>query len=104
MGETRIFELSGIANRLEPASATPVPFSIESGNLDEYQFRGQVNRVQSFRLDDMLMYALDITVLRMETDIDLVVYVRAALLPEGYHPVVGDQVAGSLWLQGRLVE
>lgn len=73
------------------------------GDRDDYIFRGPIREV---RLEVMLgqpVWRLRVTVLRAgDADIDIDVIVTRKVWRSDHAPHVGDDIQGSLWLQGRM--
>ena len=80
-------------------------FPLPSGNPDKFGFQGPVTGVEVHQAWEQTFYRLDVTVMRdtagaEDVPFSLPVYVAEAKLPGGYRPRAGDQVRGTLWLQG----
>lgn len=116
-GERRV-ELAALAYDCEPAEAETIrddsgeefstagmaallPF--ERGDVDDYTFQTRVKEVERESFDGRTVYRLLVPLFRTEDGDDVNVYLYAAehVLGE-FVPEVGDDIAGVLWLQGRV--
>ncbi len=100
------------ARRGEPPPEVPDHVDLTGGafftqipqwDTDDYSFRGPIRSVEPF--DDFLGEAgwqLRVTVMRFEQDADLDIYVTRRVWEGSEPPAVGQDVEGTLWLQGRL--
>lgn len=85
---------------------TAIFIPIENGDIDEYQFRGKVKKVE--RLDREMLgqkcYVADFTVMRFEDndEKDLKILITEKVWEGERPPVSGDEIEGFLWLQGCL--
>ena len=74
-------------------------------NLDEFEFEGPVESVETVSAWGQTFYRLEIIVMRDACSEDahpftIPIYVAEHNLADGYRPCVGDDVMGMLWLQG----
>jgi len=76
--------------------------SIEKWGPDDYSFRGPVKEITELDFLGRKVWKLRVTVLRFDDDVDLDIYLCEANLAGEKVPEVGDDVMGSLWLQGHL--
>ena len=84
--------------------AAILPFS--GGDRDDYQFQAPVKDIREIELFGKKAWRIRATVAllleRTESDIDLDIYVTEKTLAGQKVPVAGDDIAGTLWLQGYL--
>jgi hypothetical protein len=116
VGESYQFALSAFAYSLKPFGLKVVqgddrfvPADVlrpaRSGGADDYEFRATVQHVYPMRLDTGTVYRMRVTVARnRQSMVDVALYAAEHVLPAGYRPKPGDEIAGRLWLQGYLVE
>ena len=116
VGESYQFALSAFAYSLRPyglrlvqGSDTIAPPDVlrpaRSGASDDYDFRATVQHVYPMRLESGTVYRMRVTVARSgQNMVDVALYAAEHVLPAGYRPKPGDEIAGRLWLQGYLVE
>ena len=80
---------------------------IEDWDVDDFSFRAPVRHVSSFQLEGQTVHAVTAIVLRPfgpdDEDFDLTIYAADHAI-EGEPPKQGDDISGSLWLQGYLIE
>jgi len=70
--------------------------------LDEAQFQGVVDAIESFEHDGQTIYRLEMIVLRPDDhECRLPVFVSEHVL-DGYVPRLGEDVEGTMWLQGQI--
>lgn len=79
---------------------------VADGDIDDYMFQTTVKSVDKVKFDDKILYRIVAPLFRYQTetamiDIDIPIYISADIL-QGYFPVAGDNIKGSLWLQGYL--
>jgi hypothetical protein len=116
IGESYQFALSAFAYSLKPfglkvvhggegCGSVDVLKPARSGASDDYDFRATVQHVYPMRLDTGTVYRMRVTVARSgQSMVDVALYAAEHVLPAGYRPKPGDEIAGRLWLQGYLVE
>lgn len=76
----------------------------DGDQCDEAQFQGVIEAINVFDHDDQKVYRLEMVLMRPGDDeFRLPVYVSERAL-EGYVPRNGDDVEGSMWVQGRQIE
>jgi len=78
---------------------------LEEGDRDEYTFHGSVKDVEEITILDRPGWVCKTTVLRAmepEMDIDLRIVITRRVWEEIEPPEVGEDIEGSLWLQGYL--
>jgi hypothetical protein len=85
----------------------PLPHPAEKGDRDKYSFRGPVKRVEP--IEEFLGqsgWLLRVAVMRNEDDsdheIDLEIVVTKRIWQADTPPAAGQDIEGSLWLQGYL--
>jgi hypothetical protein len=101
------------AARGEPPPVTPDYFdttgaafllAVPEWDVDDYNFRGPVKQVEPF--DDFLGqpgWKVRVTVMRFDNeDADLDIYITRRAWQSETPPLVGQDMEGTLWLQGRL--
>jgi hypothetical protein len=97
--EGRIFgdeQAFGVAY-IEQADTFPQP--------DDYQFCAPVADVEEAEIDSIPVWKFRATVMRVydgRDDIDIDIYTTREGMPDSAVPVRGDEVSGTLWLQGTL--
>lgn len=70
---------------------------------DEAEYQGVIDAVEAIEHDGQLVYRVEIDVMRPEGEtFHLPVYVSERVL-DGYVPQLGEDVQGTLWLQGRIL-
>lgn len=75
---------------------------IEEWDISDYRFQAPVRDVSSFELEGQIIYAVRATVMIVDDkDIDLIIYTPEHAL-KAAPPKPGDDVAGSLWVQGYM--
>jgi hypothetical protein len=73
---------------------------IEEWDIDEYQFQGPVREVSSFQLHRWTVHAIRTTVMVVDDEnFDVILYVTENCL-KGPLPKPGDDIRGTMWLQG----
>jgi hypothetical protein len=83
-------------------SAAFIP-TAEQYDRDEYYFRAPVKSISEESIFGSVIYKIRATVARTydaHTDIDLDIFVHPRVLKDGKVPKVGDDIEGTLWLQG----
>ncbi|MGH7884264.1 MAG: hypothetical protein ACRENO_01065, partial [Thermodesulfobacteriota bacterium] len=80
---------------------------MEDGDRDDYQFHAPVRSVEEIEIMGQHIWNIRATILRSsendnEVDIDIDIYVTKNAL-EGEVPKPGQDIAGTLWLQGYMV-
>jgi hypothetical protein len=79
----------------------------EGPGPDDYRFRGVIQEVESIEFLQLPAWRFTITALRLDdgnTDLDIDIYVLDENIFGGQTPKVGDDLAGTLWLQGVIAE
>jgi|AntDeeMinimDraft_4_1070355.scaffolds.fasta_scaffold01061_7 hypothetical protein len=77
---------------------------MEGGDVDDYSLQTTFKEVTECEFRGRTVYQLRVPLFRGEdgeTDFDAYVYAGEHVL-DGYVPAVGDDVAGAVWLQGRV--
>lgn len=80
-------------------------FPIEEWDRDEYQFQAPVKQVTETALFEQKTWRIRATIghhMEDDSDIDLDIYVPEKSLRGGKVPEAGDDISGTLWLQGYL--
>ena len=99
--ELALTEDGAVEFRLEGAA---ILLPIEGWDIDEYQFHGPVREVSSFRLERWTIHAIRVPVMVVDDqDFDIILYVADTCL-KGPPPRPGDDIRGTMWLQGYLAE
>jgi hypothetical protein len=93
-------DLSPIAVHLDGAA---ILLPIEGLDPEDYSYQGQVKEVRWLDLASWRILALTLTVMRTESDLDLVLYIPPHAL-KVTPPHIGEDISGALWLQGRAVD
>ena len=91
--------------RIETA-AEPVFRPVEEGDRGDYHFQGPVRAVTDTGLFGQKVWQVRVTVARSPedgSDTDLDIYVARKALKGDRQPQAGDELKGTLWLQGHLV-
>jgi len=90
--------MSGVRERICTALDTfPLP--------DDYRFCAPVKDVQESEIDRIGVWKLRATVMRVHDgrqDVEIDIYATREGMPEPIAPVPGDEITGTLWLQGTL--
>ena len=104
-----LFRLSALADRLAPdagaTGAAPALAPQPDGRADHWSFRGHLVGAtpDAARILGQPLWRIT-TRLGSGGKLELPVHVAPHALPAGWQPTPGDRIAGSLWLQARLVE
>ena len=72
---------------------------------DDYQFCAPVNNVEVSEIDAMPVWKFRGTVMRVHDgrqNVDINIYATREGMPDAAVPVPGDEISGTLWLQGTL--
>lgn len=72
---------------------------------DDYQFCAPVNDVEEFEIDAIPVWRIRSTVMRVHDgllSVDIDIYATRESMPHDKMPVQGDEISGTLWLQGIL--
>jgi hypothetical protein len=72
---------------------------------DDYQFCAPVNEVEESKLDAIPVWKFRGTVMRVydgRQNVDIDIYATREGMSDGAAPVSGDEISGTLWLQGTL--
>jgi len=72
---------------------------------DDYQFCAPVSDVEEFEIDAIPVWKFRSTVMRVHDgrqDVDIDIYATREGMPHAPAPVPGDEISGTLWLQGTL--
>ena len=72
---------------------------------DDYQFCAPVNDVEESEIDTIPVWKFRGTVMRVHEgrqNVDIDIYATREGMPDAAAPVPGDEISGTLWLQGTL--
>ena len=72
---------------------------------DDYQFCAPVNHVEESEIDAIPVWKFRVTVMRVHDgrqNVDIDIYATREGMPDAAAPVPGDEISGTLWLQGTL--
>ncbi len=72
---------------------------------DDYQFCAPVNDVEESEIDAIPVWKFRGTVMRVydgRQNVDIDIYATREGMPDAAAPVPGDEISGTLWLQGTL--
>lgn len=92
--ETIIVETKGMA----------IFFQLDGWDDDDYSFRAPVVEVEEMEFLNEPLWRVRATVLRIEQEFNLDIFVTTKVMGEGQAPKPGDDIEGALWLQGYLVK
>ena len=70
---------------------------------DDYQFCAPVNDVEESEIDAIPVWKFRVTVMRVHDgrqNVDIDIYATREGMPDAAAPVPGDEISGTLWLQG----
>jgi len=96
---------AAVANRISFKGAA-IFLPVEGWDRDEYQFRGAIKEVKPFPMLGQDGWLVTVCVMRYldesDRELDLRVLVTPRVWKESRPPRVGEDVHGTLWLQGYL--
>jgi len=99
--ELALTDDGAIEFRLEGAT---ILLPLKGWDCDEYEFQGPVREVSSFQLERWTIHAIRVPVMVVDDqEFDIILYVADTCL-KGPLPRLGDDIRGTMWLQGYLAE